>query len=94
MEWDVNGKQPTHLLTIDELNAAQKLIDNEIENREILDANMWQIIKNCSSELIRHRNRFVRLSNLNRNDQIEALSDNFKVKNYLKTNNNANAFNF
>lgn len=80
MEWDVNNKQPNDIPTPENLFAAQQLINAELVNKfEKLDANMWQIISNCSSELIRHRGRFTRLTNLNRNDQIEALSDCFKL---------------
>uniref|UniRef100_A0A915E201 Uncharacterized protein n=1 Tax=Ditylenchus dipsaci TaxID=166011 RepID=A0A915E201_9BILA len=40
---------------------------------------MWQVVEACSSELVRHQNRFVRLTNLSRRDQIEALSEEFQI---------------
>lgn len=79
MEWDVNLKQPFDVPSQEQMQDARKLIEAELDHKEVLDASMWQIISNCSSELIRHRGRFTRLSNLNRSDQIEALSEYFKV---------------
>jgi glycerol-3-phosphate O-acyltransferase len=86
MEWDVEGKEPPKLYSHEEMEAARKMIADEArqmaEEEGIepkLDAQMWQVISNCSSELARHHNRFTRLSNLNKKDQIEVLAERFKV---------------
>lgn len=87
MEWDVEQKQPNRVYTRQEMDAARALIEREaarmaeqegIEPR--MDPYMWQVVANCSSELVRHQNRFTRLQNLHKRDQIEVLSDRFKVQ--------------
>lgn len=86
MEWDVEGKEPSRLYTKEEMDAARKLISEEAERMALeegiepkLDAQLWQVIHNCSSELIRHQNRFTRFQGLNKRDQIEVLAERFKI---------------
>lgn len=79
MEWDLNHKKPNEECTPEQMQAAQKLMDKEITKREELDANMWQVINNCLAELIQYKGRFTRISNLNRKEQIEVLTDQFRV---------------
>ena len=92
MEWDVDGKEPARVNTKNELKDAQNLIDAEAaslakadEVNLELDDDMWRVIKTCSNELIRHKGqRFTRLQNLNKRDQLEALEDQYKVIKYFK----------
>lgn len=87
MEWDVDGKEPARVNTKNELKDAQNLIDAEAaalakadEVNLELDDDMWRVIKTCSNELIRHKGqRFTRLQNLNKRDQLEALEDQYKI---------------
>ncbi|VDN60652.1 unnamed protein product [Dracunculus medinensis] len=80
LEHDVNGK------TIDDFNltslsAAASVIDNEIkaEEKVVLDANLWSVIDQCSSELILTQNKFTRLGVLPKKDQIDALCAKFNL---------------
>lgn len=45
-----------------------------------LDANLWAVIEQCSSELILAQNKFTRLGVLPKKDQIDALSAKFQVE--------------
>lgn len=83
MEWDVNEKKPSEEFSPEELQRAAKLIEQEASSSEELNANMVQVINTCASELILHADRFTRLSNLNKKEQIDALSAQFKVGFYL-----------
>lgn len=44
-----------------------------------LNANLWGVIEQCSSELILSQNKFTRLGVLPKKDQIEALAAKFNV---------------
>lgn len=79
MEWDVNGKQPHDLYTPEQMLDARKLIDAELSEKEQLDEKMWQVVSNCLNEMIRYQGRFTRISNLSRKDQLDVLSEHFKV---------------
>jgi hypothetical protein len=61
------------------MQEARELIQAELEKTPNLDANMWRVLRECSSELIRYQGRYTRLSNLGRKEQAEALSNKFKV---------------
>lgn len=87
MEWDVEQKEPFRLYTRQEMEAARKLIEEEAEKmaeeEDIspeMDEYMWQVIANCSSELVRFQNRFTRLQNLHKKEQIDVLQDRFKAR--------------
>ncbi|VDN42260.1 unnamed protein product [Gongylonema pulchrum] len=77
---DVDGQ---HLedLSLDELQAAKKIIESELRPEEqlTLNANFWGIIEQCSSELILAQNKFTRLGVLPKKDQIDALSAKFQL---------------
>ncbi|VDN20428.1 unnamed protein product [Gongylonema pulchrum] len=77
---DVDGQ---HLedLSLEELQAAKKIIENELRPEEqlTLNANFWGIIEQCSSELILAQNKFTRLGVLPKKDQIDALSAKFQL---------------
>jgi hypothetical protein len=86
-KWDVEGVQPNRLYAPSELSAARELIQVEAEamkkadgvNLE-LDEKMWQVINNCSNELVRHKGqRFVRLQSLKKGEQLDALDEQYKV---------------
>ncbi|KAL3111728.1 hypothetical protein niasHT_011015 [Heterodera trifolii] len=86
MEWDTEKKEPTHLYTFEEREKARKMIEEEATKmaqeegiEPNLDAHMWQVVVNCSSELVRHQSRFNRLQNLHKKEQIEVLSERFKL---------------
>uniref|UniRef100_A0A914GQH6 Uncharacterized protein n=1 Tax=Globodera rostochiensis TaxID=31243 RepID=A0A914GQH6_GLORO len=86
MEWDAEQKEPSHLYTREEREKARKMIEEEATKmaeeegiEPVLDSHVWQVIANCSSELVRHQNRFNRLQNLHKREQIEVLSDRFKT---------------
>lgn len=79
MEWDVNDKKPVEEFSPEELQRAAKLIEEEAPAGEELNANMVQVINTCAGELSLHADRFTRLSNLGKKEQIEALSSQFKV---------------
>ena len=44
-----------------------------------LDEMMWNVVEQCSSELIFYRGKFSRLAALARNEQIEALHEQFQL---------------
>lgn len=73
------GKVPEDIYTPEQMLDAQKLIKAELEKTPELDANMWKVIRECSSELIRYQGRYTRLSNLGRKEQAEALANKFRV---------------
>jgi hypothetical protein len=79
MEWDIYDKKPAEEFNQEQLKAAEELISQESPSGETLNANMVQVINTCASELILHADRFTRLSNLNKKEQIEALSSQFRV---------------
>lgn len=79
MEWDVLGKVPEDLYTPEQMQEARDMIQTELEKMPALDANMWKVLRECSSELIRYQGRYTRLSNLGRKEQAEALSNKFRV---------------
>jgi hypothetical protein len=86
MEWDVEGKEPPKQYSKQEMDMARQLIADEsaklAEEEQIepkLDGQMWQVVANCSSELVRFQNRFTRFSNLNKRDQLEVLNEQFKA---------------
>ena len=90
MEWDVEGKEPPRQIYSKEaMDLAKRMIEIEatkMAEADIelkLDSQMWQVVANCFSELVRFQNRFTRLSNLSKRDQLEVLSDRFKVKIYF-----------
>lgn len=90
MEWDTEKKEPTHLYTFEEREKARKMIEEEATKmaqeegiEPNLDAHMWQVVANCSSELVRHQSRFNRLQNLHKKEQIEVLSERFKASGLL-----------
>ncbi|KAI6232968.1 hypothetical protein M3Y99_00957000 [Aphelenchoides fujianensis] len=66
MEWD--------------MSEARKLIEAEMEQPPPLDAKMWTVLRECSSELIRYQGRYTRLSNLGRREQAEALANKFRAR--------------
>ncbi|KAI6225702.1 hypothetical protein M3Y95_00725000 [Aphelenchoides besseyi] len=80
MEWDVAGKVPDDLYTPDEMAEARKLIEDEMEKPPPLDANMWTVLRECSSELICYDGRYVRITNLGPKQQIEALNNKFSKR--------------
>ncbi|KAI6178763.1 hypothetical protein M3Y98_00537000 [Aphelenchoides besseyi] len=80
MEWDVVGKVPEDMYTPDEMAEARKLIEDEMEKPPPLDANMWKVLRECSSELICYDGRYVRITNLGPKQQIEALSNKFSKR--------------
>jgi len=80
MEWDVSGKVPEDIYTPEQVAEAQKLIQDEVDKIPNLDANMWKVIRECSSELIKFQGRYTRLSHLGRREQAEALSNKFRVR--------------
>lgn len=49
----------------------------------VLDANLWSVIDQCSSELILTQNKFTRLGVLPKKDQIDALCAKFNVGFYI-----------
>ncbi|VDD88616.1 unnamed protein product [Enterobius vermicularis] len=77
---DVNN-EPVEDFSLEELEDAAKLIENELrpEERVKLDTNLWSVIEQCSSELILSQNKFTRLGVLPKKDQIEALSARFNI---------------
>ncbi|CAK5090759.1 unnamed protein product [Meloidogyne enterolobii] len=88
MEWDVEGKEPPpkQIYSKEAMELAKKMIDieatkmAEAEDIELkLDSQMWQVVANCFGELVKFQNRFTRLSNLSKRDQLEVLSERFKV---------------
>lgn len=50
------------------------------EEQTSLNANLWAVIEQCSSELILAQNKFTRLGVLPKKDQIDALSAKFQVE--------------
>ena len=88
MEWDVEGKEPARIYSKQEMESARKQIAEEAQRmaeeeegiqQPRLDAQMWQVVANCASELVRYRNRFTRLTSLNKRDQVEVLAERFKI---------------
>ena len=40
---------------------------------------MWEVIEQCSTELVQCKGRFTRIAALNKQDQVDALSAQFNV---------------
>lgn len=81
MEWDVLGKTPADIYTPAQMDEARALIAEEMQTQPPppLDASLWTVLRECSSELIMYQGRFTRLSNLGRREQAEALANKFRV---------------
>ncbi|MFH4975092.1 hypothetical protein AB6A40_001801 [Gnathostoma spinigerum] len=80
LEHDVNG-QSLPDVDLDELHSATKLIEADLrpDEKATLNSNLWDVIEQCSSELILMHNKFTRLGVLSKKDQIEALSAKFQL---------------
>ncbi|OZC05484.1 hypothetical protein X798_07542, partial [Onchocerca flexuosa] len=72
---------PIDDISLEDLEEAGKMIQNELRPDEHadLDANLWAVIEQCSSELILAQNKFTRLGVLPKKDQIDALSAKFQL---------------
>ncbi|VDK46569.1 unnamed protein product [Anisakis simplex] len=81
LKHDVDG-EPIEAVDQDDLKIAKKLIEAELkpEEKSELNSNMWNVIEQCSSELILTQgNKFTRLGVLSKRDQVEALSAKFQL---------------
>ncbi|CAD5206576.1 unnamed protein product [Bursaphelenchus okinawaensis] len=79
MEWDVMGKVPDDIYDPVMMKKAQDLIEMEMEQGPKLSTDLWNIIKECSDELICYNGRYARLSSLGRREQVEALTAKLNV---------------
>lgn len=93
LAWDVNEKVPDEILNDEDLKKASQLIQysfkvftftisffrEETETGPPLDETMWNVIEQCTSELVFSRGKFTRLAVLPRNEQIEALHEQFQL---------------
>ncbi|CAG9537006.1 unnamed protein product [Cercopithifilaria johnstoni] len=74
-------EDPVDDISLEDLEEAEKMIQNELrpEEHASLNANLWAVIEQCSSELILAQNKFTRLGVLPKKDQIDALSAKFQL---------------
>uniref|UniRef100_F1KY12 Cell division cycle 5-related protein n=1 Tax=Ascaris suum TaxID=6253 RepID=F1KY12_ASCSU len=78
---DVEG-EPVKNISQEDIQMAEQLIQAELRPEEKCDlnANMWHVIDQCSSELILTQGtKFTRLGVLSKRDQVEALSAKFQL---------------
>ncbi|VDM26105.1 unnamed protein product [Toxocara canis] len=84
LKHDVEG-EPIEDIPEEDIQRAEQLIEAELHSEEKCDlnANMWNVIEQCSSELVLTQgSKFTRLGVLSKKDQVEALSAKFQVKHY------------
>uniref|UniRef100_A0A1I7W7P1 Uncharacterized protein n=1 Tax=Heterorhabditis bacteriophora TaxID=37862 RepID=A0A1I7W7P1_HETBA len=79
VSWDVLEKKPDEMFEVKDLLEAGDFIKNETEEGPPLDANMWAVVEQCSSELVQSRGKFTRIAVLQRNEQIESLHNQFQM---------------
>uniref|UniRef100_A0A915PGV6 Cell division cycle 5-like protein n=1 Tax=Setaria digitata TaxID=48799 RepID=A0A915PGV6_9BILA len=74
-------EHPIDDMSLEDLEEAENMIRNELrpEEHAVLNANLWAVIEQCSSELILAQNKFTRLGVLPKKDQIDALSAKFQL---------------
>lgn len=77
--WDVQDQAPSEVFEPTDLSAASGLIVKNSDAGPPLDASMWTVIEQCSSELVQSRGKFTRIAVLSRGDQIEALHSQFQI---------------
>ncbi|KHJ95777.1 hypothetical protein OESDEN_04276, partial [Oesophagostomum dentatum] len=77
--WDVQNNVPSEVYEPDDIKAADEIIKKDCEEGPALDASMWAIIEQCSTELVQSRGKFTRIAVLNRGEQIEALHSQFQI---------------
>ncbi|VDN03443.1 unnamed protein product [Thelazia callipaeda] len=73
--------QAIDIISLEELENAKKMIEKELRPEEHVDlnANLWGVIEQCSSELVLAQNKFTRLGVLSKKDQVDALSAKFQL---------------
>ncbi|KIH53264.1 hypothetical protein ANCDUO_16611 [Ancylostoma duodenale] len=77
--WDVQNNVPNEVYEENDLKSASELIKKDCDVGPPLDASMWAVIEQCSTELVQIRGKFTRIAVLNRGEQIEALHSQFQI---------------
>ncbi|VDO50705.1 unnamed protein product [Haemonchus placei] len=77
--WDVQDQVPSEVYDESAIKAASEMITKNCDDGPPLDASMWAVIEQCSSELVQSRGKFTRIAVLSRGDQIEALHSQFQI---------------
>ncbi|EYC45961.1 hypothetical protein Y032_0412g974 [Ancylostoma ceylanicum] len=77
--WDVQNNVPNEVYEENDLKNASELIKKDCDVGPPLDASMWAVIEQCSTELVQIRGKFTRIAVLNRGEQIEALHSQFQI---------------
>ncbi|PIO66934.1 hypothetical protein TELCIR_11337 [Teladorsagia circumcincta] len=77
--WDVQDQAPSEVYDENVIKNASEMITKNCDEGPPLDASMWAVIEQCSSELVQSRGKFTRIAVLSRGDQIEALHSQFQV---------------
>ncbi|KAK6024580.1 hypothetical protein OSTOST_09606, partial [Ostertagia ostertagi] len=77
--WDVQDQAPSEVYDESVIKNASEMITKNCDEGPPLDASMWAVIEQCSSELVQSRGKFTRIAVLSRGDQIEALHSQFQV---------------
>ncbi|CAJ0567876.1 unnamed protein product, partial [Mesorhabditis spiculigera] len=79
VKWDIDGTAPELAFTPAQLADAKKLIDDEAEQGPPMDEEYWEAVDQCFGELAFSRGKFCRLGGLGKEQQIEALSQQFNM---------------
>ncbi|KAK6731884.1 hypothetical protein RB195_008001 [Necator americanus] len=77
--WDVQNNAPSEIYEENDLKAASELVKKDCDVGPPLDASMWAVIDQCSTELVHIRGKFTRIAVLGRGEQIEALHSQFQI---------------
>ncbi|KAK6015705.1 hypothetical protein OSTOST_18842 [Ostertagia ostertagi] len=77
--WDVQDQAPSEVYDESVIKNASEMITKNCDEGPPLDASMWAVIEQCSSELVQSRGKFTRIAVLSRGDQIEALHSQFQI---------------
>lgn len=85
MTWKLHQNWLSQLIPCIRLNSCKWfLFRKDCDPGPPLDASMWAVIEQCSTELVQIRGKFTRIAVLNRGEQIEALHSQFQVRNLMR----------
>ncbi|CAO4362005.1 unnamed protein product [Caenorhabditis nigoni] len=79
LAWDVDNKAPEVIYSRDDLDAAAELIKQEAAAGPEMNAMMWKVVEQCTSEMVLSKDKFTRIAILPREEQMKALNDEFQM---------------
>ncbi|CAI5438915.1 unnamed protein product [Caenorhabditis angaria] len=79
LNWDVDNKIPELIVSREDLDNASEIIKQEAETGPEMNDMMWNVVDQCTSELIFSKNKFSRIAILPKTEQLEALNQQFQL---------------